>query len=168
MGADVRKVYTLPYSFASQHIKTYSWNIGDPQRLNPYTRAIFIATNFPFFLTFLKKRSKQSSVVMLIGLLSSAYHSHQCCCMEGINRIHTAKLKWADILLTTPLGCYIVAKNWRKINMKIVLASLISLACYTIGFKKRTLRGQYRYMFFHGIWHLLNGYVFHQLIEEPN
>lgn len=169
--SNLKSIYTILTGGLRKYIKTYSWNMGDPKGLHPATRALFIMTNFPFFIPLLTcvKWDSPSISAFLIGLLSSAYHAHQCACWEGINRVHTAKLKWVDILLTTPLGFYIVWKNLGKINQKIVFISLISLICYLAGIKKRTLKGQYNYMILHGIWHLLNGYVFYYLtVKKEN
>ena len=60
---------------------------------------------------------------------------------ESVNRLHTAKLNGTDILISTPLRLYVVGKNWRKINRKIVLVSIVLVSivlvlCYLAGVKK--------------------------------
>lgn len=131
---------------------------------------LFLATNMPYFVPLLTFGNWSSKIVFVVGLISSMYHTHQCYEIEttGITHI-TKRLMWADIILASMLGNYVLFKNMKKINLKTAFWIATALLIYfNTRFGGKCEKLQFQYIVLHGIWHLITSYVATKLCEPDD
>ena len=128
-----------------------------------FHKVIFLLTNLIFLLPLIFfGLNRYTILILLMGTISTLYHSSQC--KKNNCRHKMRKLLWCDIIIVNILGFIIWFKFKKFTNIFWYILFLISLGFFLIPTDGSVLL----YMYAHGLWDIINGFLLLYLIYQEN